>query len=75
MTTTRAAIYCRVSTISQLGEDKVSMEDQQARCEAVCATKILEVVAVFDEGDASAGSAQRSEFQRRSPTRRPEHST
>ena len=61
---TRAAIYCRVSTAKQATEDKVSMEDQEERCRAICAAKDWEVVRVYDEGDASAGSAQRDEFQR-----------
>src|SRR3990172_5623907 len=59
----KAAIYCRVSTLRQNGEDKVSMEDQEERCQAVCAAKGWEVVQVYDEGDASAGTAQRNEFQ------------
>ena len=60
----RAAIYCRVSTARQNTDDKVSMEDQEERCRAVCATKGWDVVGLYDEGDASAGTAQRGEFQR-----------
>lgn len=60
----RAAIYCRVSTARQAAGDKVSMEDQEDRCRAVCAAKGWEVVAIFDEGDASAGTVQRGEFQK-----------
>lgn len=60
----RAAIYCRVSTAPQLDEGKPSMDDQLERCLKVCSTKSWEVVAVYDEGDASAGTAQRGEFQR-----------
>src|SRR5688500_2796475 len=60
----RAAIYCRVSTAKQAADDKVSMEDQQARCEAVCAARGWEITGLYDEGDASAGTAQRGEFQR-----------
>ena len=37
------AIYCRVSTSRQAGEDKASMEDQEERCRAVCNTKDWEV--------------------------------
>ena len=60
----RAAIYCRVSTARQNADDKVSMEDQEERCRAVCQSKGWEIVHVYDEGDASAGTAQRGEFQR-----------
>ncbi len=60
----RAAIYCRVSTDRQVGPDKGSMDDQLARCYALAETKGWHVVEVFDEGDASAGSASRPEFQR-----------
>jgi DNA invertase Pin-like site-specific DNA recombinase len=60
----KAAIYCRVSTARQAGEDKVSMDDQEARCRSVCEAKSWEIVHVYDEGDASAGTAQRGEFQR-----------
>ncbi len=60
----KAAIYCRVSTPKQRAEDKVSMDDQEARCRAVCAAKGWEIVGLYDEGDASAGTAQRGEFQR-----------
>ena len=60
----RAAIYCRVSTARQNTEDKVSMEDQEERCRAVCQSKGWEIVHIYDEGDASAGTAQRGEFQR-----------
>ena len=59
-----AAIYCRVSTSCQAGEDKTSLEDQETRCREVCSQKGWEVVEVYDEGDASAGTAQRAEFQR-----------
>lgn len=60
----KAAIYARVSTERQLSEGKTSMEDQLARCRAVCEAKGWEIVEVYDEGDASAGTAHRSEFQR-----------
>ena len=60
----RAAIYCRVSSARQNAEGKVSMEDQEERCRAVCATKGWDIVAVYDEGDASAGTVHRGEFQR-----------
>jgi DNA invertase Pin-like site-specific DNA recombinase len=60
----KAAIYSRVSTPGQAADDKVSLEDQEERCRAMCATKGWEVAEVYDEGDASAGSAQRDEFQR-----------
>ena len=60
----RAAIYCRVSTARQNADDKVSMEDQEERCRAVCQSKGWEFTHVYDEGDASAGTAQRDEFQR-----------
>lgn len=62
--TIRAAIYARVSTDRQVGPDKGSMDDQLARCYAFAETKGWQVVEVFDEGDASAGSASRPEFQR-----------
>ena len=60
----KAAIYARVSTAKQAAEDKVSMEDQEARCRAVCDARGWVIVGVYDEGDASAGTAQRGEFQR-----------
>ena len=60
----RAAIYARVSTARQAAEDKISMEDQEERCRAICEAKGWEITHVYDEGDASAGSAQRDEFQR-----------
>ncbi len=60
----KAAIYCRVSTAKQLAEGKSSMDDQLARCQAVCEAKGWEIVEVFDEGDASGGTAHRGEFQR-----------
>src|SRR5688572_19829336 len=60
----KAAIYARVSTERQLAEGKTSMEDQLARCRAVCESRGWEVVEVYDEGDASAGTANRSELQR-----------
>jgi site-specific DNA recombinase len=60
----KAAIYCRVSTARQAAEDKVSMEDQEERCRAVAEMKGWQVTALFDEGDASAGTAQRAEFQK-----------
>ncbi|MCC6269620.1 MAG: recombinase family protein, partial [Dehalococcoidia bacterium] len=60
----KAAIYCRVSTAKQAAEGKSSMDDQLARCQAVCEAKGWEIVEVFDEGDASAGTAHRGEFQR-----------
>ena len=60
----RAAIYCRVSTQKQLGEGKTSIDDQLSRCREACVQRGWTVVEVFDEGDASAGTAQRGEFQR-----------
>jgi site-specific DNA recombinase len=60
----KAAIYARVSTERQLAEGKTSMEDQLARCRAVCESRGWEIVEVYDEGDASAGTAHRAEFQR-----------
>ena len=60
----RAAIYSRVSTARQNAEDKVSIEDQEERCRAVCESKGWRIVRVYDEGDASGGTAQRGEFQR-----------
>lgn len=62
--TTRAAIYRRVSTSHQAAEDKTSLGDQEARCRAVCEGKGWEIVAVYDEGEASGGTVHRDEFQR-----------
>src|SRR5688500_3135111 len=59
----RAAIYCRVSTARQNNDDKDSTENQEERCRIICTAKGWEVVQVYDEGDASAGTAQRNEFQ------------
>lgn len=52
--TTKAAIYCRVSTDSQ-AENGVSLEAQEARLRAYCELKGLEVAEIIREKGISGG--------------------
>ncbi len=62
-TSTRAAIYARVSTKSQAEEDKTSISEQVAEMEAYCKDKGLAIVARYQE--VGRGSTKkRPEFQR-----------
>jgi DNA invertase Pin-like site-specific DNA recombinase len=59
----RAAIYCRVSTPDQAEEDKVSLGEQLADCEAHCAERGYEVIARYR--DVKTGTtSRRPDFQR-----------
>ena len=51
---TRAAIYCRVSTDGQAGEDKTSLEDQETRGRQYAAAKGWKVVSVYVDPGVSA---------------------
>lgn len=59
----RAAIYCRVSTQAQAEDDKVSLAEQLADCEAYCQQHGYEVVERYQ--DVKSGStSKRPDFQR-----------
>lgn len=57
----RAAIYVRVSTDEQAdpGLNGGSLESQEARCQALCQARGLEVMAVFVDAGESGGSLDR----------------
>ena len=63
VTTTRAALYLRVSTARQAEHD-VSIPDQRNQGEAYCATRGYQLVETFVEAGASATNDKRPEFQR-----------
>ncbi|WP_089217432.1 recombinase family protein [Sphingopyxis indica] len=63
VTTTRAALYLRVSTARQAEHD-VSIPDQRKQGEAYCATRGYQLVETFVEAGASATNDKRPEFQR-----------
>ena len=58
----RAAIYARVSSDAQAGEDKVSLGEQMAALEDYCRERDVEVAEVFQD-IASASTARRPAFQ------------
>lgn len=55
-----AVVYCRVSTVMQ-ARDGVSLEAQEERCRAVCASRGLNVASVYSD----AGASGRSEVDER----------
>lgn len=59
----RAAVYTRVSTAGQADDDKVSLSEQLADCEAYCAAKGYEVVVRYSDVKSGATS-KRPDFQR-----------
>ena len=59
----RAAIYARVSSMSQAQEDKTSISEQIAEMEAYCEQKGLKIVASYQEV-GKGWSKKRPEFQR-----------
>src|SRR3546814_1182367 len=63
VTTTRAALYLRVSTARQAEHD-VSIPDQRKQGEAYCATRGYQLVETFVEAGASATNDKRPEFHR-----------
>lgn len=62
-TTTRAALYLRVSTARQAEHD-VSIPDQRRQGEAYCEARGYRLVETFVEAGASATNDRRPEFQR-----------
>ena len=60
---TKAAVYIRVSTQDQALEDKVSLKEQQERCERYCGERGYEVGTVYRDV-ASGATKKRPEFQR-----------
>jgi len=63
VTTTRAALYLRVSTARQAEHD-VSIPDQRRQGEAYCEARGYQLVETFVEAGASATNDRRPEFQR-----------
>jgi site-specific DNA recombinase len=63
MTTRRAAIYARVSTVRQAEAD-ISMPDQVERCRLYCESKGWIVSEIFEEPGASALDDDRPVFKR-----------
>jgi DNA invertase Pin-like site-specific DNA recombinase len=59
----RAALYLRVSTGRQVGND-LSIPDQRRQAKGYCASRGWEIVADYVEPGASAGDDRRPEFQR-----------
>src|SRR5687767_10695876 len=59
----RAAIYCRVSSQGQAEDDKVSLSEQLAACEAYCAERGYAVAARYQ--DVKSGTtSKRPDFLR-----------
>ena len=63
VTTTRAALYLRVSTARQAEHD-ISIPDQKRQGEAYCEARGLQLVETFIEAGATATNDKRPEFQR-----------
>src|SRR5438128_5192630 len=60
----RAAIYCRVSTEDQAGNDRVSLSEQEADCRLYCERQGYQVVDVFTDAGYSGATADRPSYQR-----------